>query len=1208
MAERIVFVASDLPDGSERIELRERRDAGFFRKASSHVISRADWIRKAPRSGMAALSRLRSLPGGDAIEEDDGGITVPPQLISSLSELEAQALGLPPATNLTLQLRSTGSLHEGTIAVGKRWMRRGGVPVRAKDAGARIRETGKVARLPEPLFSTLASLRRLEQAEPGDARRAAFAELREKLEDIGDAVIEADGTISRLRIAYASNFSLDLRTHGGLFDFDPVLFSRTVAETVDGDLIDAAESSLLTEHEQQRFRSRFRQQKGGRRSYLLSDGTILYLDPNLGRVLDVVREKQAAPAEERRSFARSPQKYIREELNLDEAGDDEAADRLFIETQQYSERVAGIEEWQKPVLPWIKPAPTSWLPEKFGLRVGEEPDVRHIELEPGEARQVEKAIDDAIDQGKETASFRNEEIPATAEAKNAAKNIADLEDEIAKAAAGLDAESEEEPKLELPTYFLKVGENFEELDYARLVDRAAAEQTFAPPSIPSGVRSTPKAHQTEGFAWLTEAWARKVPGLLLADDMGLGKTFQALTFLAWLRTEAAPGKPVLIVAPTGLLRNWRAEIELHLERDALGQIVEVFGANLKHLREGRGNDIRGGTSKLDVSRWQDAGVVLTTFETMRDYHMSFARVPFSAIVYDEIQKLKNPASQMTRAAKTLNSQIQIGMTGTPVENRLQDLWSIADVVYPGLLGTSREFETAYSSDSVEALQELQTLIIERDGNLPPFMLRRMKEGLLSGLPEKRVQTYEVTMPEEQVTAYDQVLARARALRQSGNKGAMLKILHMLRGTSLHPQPPVGLSEFDGYIASSARLQKTFELLEGIAEKNEKALIFCEDLDMQSFLAIAIQERFELTRRVSIINGSVAGPKRQAIVTDFQSRPAGFDVMILSPKAGGVGLTITAANHVIHLSRWWNPAVEDQATDRVYRIGQDKAVTVHIPMAVHPDEVIGPSSFDVRLNRLMERKRELSRSLLVPPESGADLDEMMSAVLDGEEVSKPGGGRPAQPETPSIPQRKGRHIEPQGLSGGEAVREEKPSRERPILSVRPTPVDVAQSRSAGIRRVVFEVGGPRDWEIFTQHIENVAIEDLQITDPYCCADEGARRRVVDFVARFARSASSINRVHVTSFDAESLQNCWESSQEQRADLQARLAQKLPNLQVRHIQRSRRSSGDLHDRSVIAVLADGGQAIWDLGRGIDGVMTARFDCVVNALHEEAASRRH
>ena len=1186
MAERIAFTSSQTPEGKERIELRRQRDSGFLRKASSECIARREWVKCAPMAGLAAISRLHSLDERGEIEPAVEHLIVPPSFIAKLTDNEAHAIGLPPATDLILQLQSTGALHDGSIQVEKRWLRRGGVPTRARPNGARIRDLDGIARLPDPLYSTNALVDHLAASSDPDERRARFAELRDHLGDLDDSAVDPDGFISKTRIAYAASFSLDLRTHGGLFDFDPVLFARSARESQDGDLIDQKEASLLTESEQQRFRSRFRSQSGGKRSYLLSDGTILFLDPLLGRALDIVREQQSLPGDARKEFARSPQRFIRERLSLDETSDDDAADRLFIETQQYSERVAGIETWQKPVLPWLKPSPNNWLPERFGIKVGDDPDATFITVEPEQARPLADQIAKARETGAPTVLFEGQEVPASAAAQSAAEALATLVYEQEPLEPG----RVNEPRPSIQTFFLKVGENFETLDYSRLAAQPIGSLPSEPPAFPTVVRSTPKPHQLEGYAWLTEAWRRGMPGVLLADDMGLGKTFQALAFLAWLRTVEAPERPILIVAPTGLLRNWQAEIGIHLEHGSLGRLVEAFGANLRHHRTEQGNDIRGGTSKLDISGWSNAGVVLTTFETMRDYHMSFARVPFSAIVYDEIQKLKNPASQMTRAAKTMNARMQIGMTGTPVENRLQDLWSITDVIYPGFLGSSRDFENTYPADDEGALRSLQDRLIEPAEGSPAYMLRRMKDSILTGLPTKTVETYKVTMPVAQARAYDQVLARARALRQSGDRGAMLKILHMLRGTSLHPDPPGQVADFDQYISASARLSKTFDLLSIIRDRGEKALIFCEDLEMQAFLAIAIQEKFGLGMPVPIINGTVAGTKRQTQVTEFQARPPGFDVMILSPKAGGVGLTITAANHVIHLSRWWNPAVEDQATDRVYRIGQEKPVTVHLPMAVHPDGAIGPSSFDVRLNDLMERKRSLSRGLLVPPESEADIDDMLSAVLDGEE---------RQPSDPQV-----NEADERSLTSSEAVESvptvsENARLERPTLVLRTrvsaesaTPVDAAEARAEEIRRVVFEVGGLRDWTIFHQHLENEIIDELTIIDPYCCANERARRHLVDFVTRFDKAAAGLHAVRVVSFDAASL-DTYEGDEIQR------FVSKLPNTAFRHVQKSRRSSGDLHDRSVTARLRCGDTVVWDLGRGIEGVMTANHACTVNAF---------
>jgi len=492
------------------------------------------------------------------------------------------------------------------------------------------------------------------------------------------------------------------------------------------------------------------------------------------------------------------------------------------------------------------------------------------------------------------------------------------------------------------------------------------------------------------------------------------------------------------------------------------------------------------------------------------------------------------------------------------------------------------------------------------------MLRRMKDEILSGLPEKRSEKYTIQMPAVQAAAYDLVLARARALRESGEKGAMLKVLHMLRGTSLHPEAPRGVSDIDAYINRSGRLQKTFEILEMVRTRKEKALLFCEDLEMQAFLAMAIQERFGLGQRPMCISGRVPGHKRQEMVRTFQGSPLPFDVLILSPKAGGVGLTITAANHVIHLSRWWNPAVEDQATDRAYRIGQVRPVTVHIPIAVHPDPSIGPSSFDQRLDALMERKRSLSRGLLVPPESDRDVEDLLSDVLDGRAApagdAAPQRGEPQQTETSNEAETAQDDAAPGEAGPADSRGPAEPEQSapplpvrRPVLSVK-TPIEAAEARTPHVQRVVYEQYGQRDWTIFEQYVRGAHIERLEIQDPYCCADNQARGRLVNFVHRFMEMASKLDTVQVVAYDADSIQTReLESTSAQRSDLEVRWQRMAGPVALHLSQRSRRSMGDFHDRFVRALLDNGDVVIWDLGRGIDGVMNAKWSCVVNVFQE-------
>jgi hypothetical protein len=212
---------------------------------------------------------------------------------------------------------------------------------------------------------------------------------------------------------------------------------------------------------------------------------------------------------------------------------------------------------------------------------------------------------------------------------------------------------------------------------------------------------------------------------------------------------------------------------------------------------------------------------------------------------------------------------------------------------------------------------------------------------------------------------------------------MLQSIHALRGISLHPSGHATADPYDAawrsdWIASSARLGETFRLLREVDAAGEKALVFIEDLAIQKAFAVAVAAEMRLDREPAIINGGVEGAKRQAIVDRFQAGVPGFDLLVLSPRAAGLGLNITAANHVIHLSRWWNPAIEDQCNDRVYRMGQRKPVTIHIPLAVHPG--YGESSFDIKLDELLNRKRALSREMLAPPISVGDVNALFDAAV------------------------------------------------------------------------------------------------------------------------------------------------------------------------------------------------------------------------------------
>ncbi len=385
-------------------------------------------------------------------------------------------------------------------------------------------------------------------------------------------------------------------------------------------------------------------------------------------------------------------------------------------------------------------------------------------------------------------------------------------------------------------------------------------------------------------------------------------------------------------------------------------------------------ELTAGKPLLDEELIQNSDWVLTTYETLRDYQHSFGRIRWAAAVFDEAQKIKNPAAKLTDAALAMNIGFALMMTGTPVENRPADVWSIIDRAQPGRLGTLKEFSNRYEADTHNAGASLSHLSDDLYGRSeqpgPPLMLRRLKADHIPELPEQRIHRYVVDMPSPQADTYASVIARPPA-----DRGNMLQVIQLLRSVSLHPFHHAGMNVHD-YVSCSARLAKTFQILEDIRERGEKALIFVESLEMQEFLVVALRQQFRLPEDVLVVNGKVAGRSRQDRVNAFQEQK-GFDVMVLSPRAGGVGLTLTAANHVIHLSRWWNPAVEDQCTDRVFRIGQHRTVHVHLPMARHP--ALGDYSFDFRLDQLLRKKRAVNQRILAP--TGASREDFRALFED-----------------------------------------------------------------------------------------------------------------------------------------------------------------------------------------------------------------------------------
>jgi SNF2 family DNA or RNA helicase len=925
---------------------------------SSRVVPVQDWVSSATERELAVVSRILRLVDEpqSPVEISGDGVRLDHHTVAGFSEPQALSIGLPPSIKLPLKIDANGLLTDPEFSIKSTWVGKAGRQQRAVRKGAFVVIGDDTYRLPQPLFGVIEAIDFFSESRGNDrAKFAALATIQSAIPDIAKEHLRADGYLSSFRLQHATAFSLSLRTVDKSFDFDPILFGRAVADRArDGLPVDEAEC-ILTPHQQEVFaRGRFRTFEDCKDYYVIERGVYVSIDESLKKSLSIVRRMQRADAEARRQFVRSPRLFLKEILS--ELLDSEI-ESLFIETEQYSARVIDIGVWTPPVIPWIKSAPNDWLPEKFGLRVENE----FVELAPQDLEPLRAKIGEAVANGDPFVEFgpRSVRIPATSATIEALQNLVGL-----SRPDGLKPDSKPENRGDLPDRNIKnvllVEENFETKGF----ERSVRPRLSINPSLPSSVQTTLMSHQLDGLSWLQQSWRMGYSGALLADDMGLGKTLQALAFLAWLKENVRKRgrRPLLIVAPTGLLANWQKEFQEHLFQPGLGNVLKAYGSHLKTIKVGKQNDISRGIPSLDQQELLRADCILTTYETLRDYHLSFAAVPFLCVTFDEMQKVKSPTSLLTRAAKTLNAEFIVGLTGTPVENQLGDLWCIMDIVRPGHLGSLKEFASAFPADDHDALDRLRNITLESTGDQPAPVLRRLKTDHLKGLPEKAVHIRRRDMHGLQAANYADIVNRAKA----PEAGPMLETLHLLRGISLHPTwPPASeIADPEAFIVQSARLKETFLILDEIHRKREKALIFLESLDLQDQLAVLIQRRYGLPKRPMQINGEVRGDLRQRMVDDFQTSAGSFDVMILSPRAGGVGLTLTSANHVIHLSRWWNPAVEDQCTDRVYRIGAKKNVHVYYPLAVHPN--FGESSFDVLLNTLLIRKRSLSSRLLMPP--------------------------------------------------------------------------------------------------------------------------------------------------------------------------------------------------------------------------------------------------
>ena len=443
-----------------------------------------------------------------------------------------------------------------------------------------------------------------------------------------------------------------------------------------------------------------------------------------------------------------------------------------------------------------------------------------------------------------------------------------------------------------------------------LLGQLTGRAEFQELETPEGFCGTLRPYQQRGYSWLAflRRWGL---GACLADDMGLGKTVQTLAAIQQDRREGVE-EPTLLVCPTSVLNNWSKEAARFTPDLPL----------MVHHGPGRKRDAEF------VETAQQHAIVAASYGVLTRDVGFMADVPWRGIVLDEAQNIKNPATRQARAARSLGAEYRIALTGTPVENHVGDLWSVMQFLNPGLLGTESEFKRNYFVPIQAERDEGAAQRLQRATG--PFILRRLKtdRAIITDLPEKLETREFCPLTREQATLYEAVLREAeQALEEAEGierRGAILGTLTKLKQVCNHPRQLLGdNSAIAGRSGKLARLQ---DMLEEIIAVGDRALVFSQFAEMGSILQRHIQDTFG--QEALFLHGGVSRRQRDRMVERFQDAGNGPPVFILSLRAGGTGLNLTAANHVFHYDRWWNPAVENQATDRAFRIGQTSNVQVH----------------------------------------------------------------------------------------------------------------------------------------------------------------------------------------------------------------------------------------------------------------------------------------
>lgn len=485
------------------------------------------------------------------------------------------------------------------------------------------------------------------------------------------------------------------------------------------------------------------------------------------------------------------------------------------------------------------------------------------------------------------------------------------------------------------------------------LDKLISEiKTFTPIEVPENITAELRHYQKKGYSWLVQN-IQSGFGSILADDMGLGKTLQVLTTIQYFKNEGMLEKEkILIIAPTSLLTNWQEEIN-------------KFAPNLtSQIFHGQGRRF----SKKDYD------IYLTSYGVIRSDVEKFKKRKWFLTIIDEAQNIKNPQTKQTKAVKSIKSKHKIAMSGTPVENRLAEYWSIFDFTNKGYLKNLKNFRKNYI---IPIEKERKVNVLDNFKKITqPFILRRLKsdKNIIKDLPDKIVNDVYCNLSKEQIALYNETLkASLKEVEENDGikrKGIVLKLINSLKQICNHP------SQFtkskNPITDESGKLKVLMNTLSNILENNEKVLIFTQYVQMGEIIKNLVEKSF--STEALFLHGSLSRKKRDEMVKKFQNNNQN-KIFIVSLKAGGTGLNLTAAQNVIHYDLWWNPAVENQATDRAYRIGQNENVMVY--------RLITKGTFEEKINEMIHKKEELAEltvgngETFITEMSNKDLEEMLS---------------------------------------------------------------------------------------------------------------------------------------------------------------------------------------------------------------------------------------